>query len=322
MAIEILPLSPVSIIAFAVMVGGIIFSYIKKTLMTYALIITNFIVFVITLVFRTTIIYELGFRPVYLTPELFPQIYTLFTSMFVHSDFLHIFGNMLIFFFIGMAFEQRIGWNKFLIIYLITGVGGALTHSILDLGSIIPLVGASGAIFGIMGAFAFSYPNDEVVMPIPLGFIMIFRRIRVVYAVLIFAAIETVIVFVGTQDSTAHFAHIGGLLTGVILAALILRRQPSPSSTSYSYSSGSQPYTVNVQHQPRRPYDFSKLAPLANTSNLQQLLNKVQVETVPQVQDVWMEHFIEKASCPVCQHQLNHFNRKIWCDHCNYSITY
>ncbi len=322
MAIELLPLSLISIIAFAVMVGGIVISYLKKAMMTYALIITNFIVFVITLVFRTTIIDELGFRPIYLTPELFPQIYTLFTSMFVHSGFLHIFGNMLIFFFIGMAFEQRIGWSKFIIIYLITGIGGALTHSILNLGSIIPLVGASGAIFGIMGAFAFSYPNDEVVMPIPLGFIMIFRRIKVVYAVLIFAAIETVIVFIGTQDSTAHFAHIGGLLTGVVLAALILPRQTSKSNSPYSYTSGSQPYSINAQHQPRKPYDFSKLAPLANTSDLQQLLNKIQVETVPQVQDVWMEHFIEKTSCPVCHHQLKHFNRKIWCDHCKYSTTY
>jgi len=320
MAIEIFPLSPVSMIAIAVMIGGIVASYIKKWMMTYALIITNFIVFVITLLYQATIINQLGFRPIYLNPELFPQVYTLFTSMFVHSGFLHIFGNMLIFFFIGLAFEQRIGWSKFLIIYLITGVGGALSHSLFNLGSITPLVGASGAIFGIMGAFAFSYPNDEVVMPIPLGFIMVLRRIRVVYAVLIFAAIETVIVLVGTQSNTAHIAHIGGLITGVVVAALLINRQTTQPSSSYS--SRSQPYTINVSQQPRRPYDFSKLSNLATTPDLQQLLNKVKVESVPQVQDVWLEHFIEKASCPVCNHQLKHFNRKIWCDNCNYSTTY
>jgi len=319
MAIEIIPLSPISLIAIAVMIGGILISYVKKWMMTYALIITNFIVFVISLVFQRTIIQQLGFRPIYLTPELFPQIYTLFTSMFVHSGFLHIFGNMLIFFFIGMAFEQRIGWSKFLIIYLITGVGGALTHSILNLGSLTPLVGASGAIFGIMGAFAFSYPNDEVVMPIPLGFIMVFRRIRVVFAVLIFAALETFIVLIGTQDNTAHFAHLGGLISGVILAALLLKR---PSTPSASYSSRQQPYTINIQQTPRRPYDFSKLSALATTPDLQQLLTKVKHENVPQVQDVWLDHFIEKTNCPVCQHQLKHFNRKIWCDNCGYSITY
>lgn len=324
MAIEILPLNPISIIAIAVMIGGLITAYIKKWMMTYALIITNFIVFVISLLFSDIIIQQLGFRPIYLTPELFPQIYTLFTSMFVHSGFLHIFGNMLIFFFIGMAFEQRIGWSKFLIIYLITGVGGALTHSILNLGSITPLVGASGAIFGIMGAFAFSYPHDKVVMPIPLGFIMVFRRIKVIYAVLIFAAIETVIVWwegaTGSMSSTAHFAHLGGLVVGVIVAALLIDRQRS--NPSMSYTSGSQPYTISVGQQPRRPYDFSKLSSLATTPDLQQLLNKVKVETVPQVQDVWMDHFIEKASCPVCHHQLKHFNRKIWCDNCGFTTKY
>mgnify|MGYP006296241217 FL=1 len=324
MAIEILPLNPISIIAIAVIIGGLVAAYIKKWMMTYALIITNFIVFVISLVFSNTIIQQLGFRPIYLTPELFPQIYTLFTSMFVHSGFLHIFGNMLIFFFIGMAFEQRIGWTKFLIIYLITGVGGALTHSILNLGSITPLVGASGAIFGIMGAFAFSYPHDKVVMPIPLGFIMVFRRIKVIYAVLIFAALETVIVWwegaTGSMSNTAHFAHLGGLVAGVIVAALLINRQSS--GPKESYSSGSQPYTINVQQQTRRPYDFSKLSSIASTPDLQQLLNKVKVETVPQVQDVWMEHFIEKASCPVCHHQLKHFNRKIWCDNCGYTTKY
>ena len=87
----------------------------------------------------------------------------------------------MVFFFVGMAFEQRIGWKKFLTIYLLTGVCGALTHSLLNLGSGIVLIGASGAIFGILGAFAFSYPRDEVVMPIPLGIIMVFRRIKKVF---------------------------------------------------------------------------------------------------------------------------------------------
>jgi membrane associated rhomboid family serine protease len=324
MALEILPISIISLIAIAIMVGGIIISYFKKRMITYALIITNFIVFVISFFFRGPIIQELGFRPIYLTFELFPQIYTLFTSMFVHSGFLHIFGNMLVFFFIGMAFEQRIGWKKFLIIYLLTGICGSLTHSFLNLGSNIPLVGASGAIFGIMGAFAFSYPNDEVIMPIPLGFIMIFRRIKVVYAVLIFAGIETVITwwesYTGTMSSTAHFAHIGGLISGVIIASLLLRGKFSDPSSSYG--SNQQSYTVNVRQQVQKPYDFAKLAPLATTPELEQLLNRIKNETVPQVQDVWMEHFIEKAQCPTCQGKLKHFNRKIWCDTCDFSIKY
>ena len=217
---------------------SLIFTYAKKLMMTYGLIIANFIVFILTVIFQQEIIFGiengvfqyagLSFRPIYLQIEYSPQLYTLFTSMFIHSGFAHIFGNMLVFFFIGMAFEQRIGWKKFLIIYLITGICGTITHSLLNLGSAIPLVGASGAIFGIMGAFASSYPRDEVVMPIPLGIIMVFRRIKVIYAVILFAALETFIVFMDVQDNTAHFAHLGGLVSGAILAAIFLKIRLTP----------------------------------------------------------------------------------------------
>jgi membrane associated rhomboid family serine protease len=122
MELVIFPLGLPSIIAIAVIIGGIIISYYKKILMTYVLIITNFVVFIISLIFQDEIIFGLlnnewvysglGFRPIFLTTEFIPQVYTLFTSMFVHSDFLHIIGNMLIFYFIGFQFEQRVGWKK------------------------------------------------------------------------------------------------------------------------------------------------------------------------------------------------------------------
>jgi membrane associated rhomboid family serine protease len=155
----------VSIISIIIMIGSLIIAYVKKWMVTYALIIANVIVFVLTLLFTVEIdgnfynvvILDLGFRPIYLTPEYSPQLYTLFTSMFVHGGFAHIFGNMFIFLFLGMAFEQRIGAKKFLIIYIISGICGTLTHSLMNIGSDTLLIGASGAIFGIMGAFAFSY---------------------------------------------------------------------------------------------------------------------------------------------------------------------
>ena len=219
MDIVILPIHLISLVAICIMVGAIVIAYVKKLMITYALIIANLLVFALTFVFENEIVGELGFKPEYLSVEKFPQIYTLFTSMFVHSGFLHIFGNMLVFFFMGMAFEQRIGAKKFLAIYLITGVCGALTHSLLNIGSDTVLVGASGAIFGIMGAFAYSYPRDEVVMPVPIG-IMFIMRIKVIYATIIFAAMETLIVWwesLGdTVSSTAHFAHLGGLISGAI----------------------------------------------------------------------------------------------------------
>jgi membrane associated rhomboid family serine protease len=209
---EIVFLQPsfVSVVALVIMIGTLVVAHLKKITLTYALIISNFFVFLISLFFRTQIISELGFRPIYLSLEFFPNTYTLFTSMFVHSDFLHILGNMFVFFFMGVAFEQRIGPKKFLFIYFITGVCGALAHSLLHVGSLIPLVGASGAIFGILGAFAFAYPRDEVIMPVPIG-IMFIMRIKVIYAAILFAIFETLIVVFAVRDNTAHFAHLGDL---------------------------------------------------------------------------------------------------------------
>lgn len=335
MAVEILPLGIPSIIAIAIMIGGLITAYVKKWLMTYALIITNFIIFVITLIFRNEIIYGfvneqwtfagLGFKPIYLTPEFVPQIYTLFTSMFIHADFLHIIGNMLIFFFIGMAFEQRVGWKKFIIIYLIAGICGSLTHSLLVLFTytnqielLTPLVGASGAIFGIMGAFAFAYPNDQVIMPIPIGFIMVIRRIRVIYAVLLFAVFETIIVLIGDQSNTAHFAHFGGLVGGVILSAIILKNRKTPQQQE-GYN---VPLTPMYSQQKPKKFQYTHLEQLATTPELQIMLDKIKQETVPQVQEIWLEHFLEKVQCPKCSSPLNHFHGKIWCDQCGFKDTY
>ena len=220
MEIVFLQPSLISLVAIAIMVGTIVVAYLKKITITYAIIIANLFVFLLTLFFENEIIGDLGFRPVFLSPDFLLNSYTLFTSMFVHSGFLHILGNMFVFFFMGIAFEQRIGPKKFLTIYLITGVCGALTHALLNLNSNIPLVGASGAIFGILGAFAYAYPRDEVVMPVPIG-IMFIMRIKVIYATILFAILETVVVIFSVQDSTAHFAHLGGLVSGVLLAAVL-----------------------------------------------------------------------------------------------------
>ena len=248
-----------------------------------------------------------------------PQIYTIFTSMFIHGGFLHIFGNMLVLFFVGTAFENRVGWKKFILIYIIGGICGTLAHSILNLEppyNWITLIGASGAIFAIMGGFAFSYPQDKVLMPIPLGIIMVLRRIKVIYAVLLFAVLETVIVLFDFQDQTAHFAHLGGLIGGVVIAALILRGRKTHTKKGDAIY-----YDSYLANKPRN-YDFKSLEQFANTTELKNMLEKIKSENVPQVQDIWVEHFLEKAVCPKCKSNLKHFNGKVWCDKCDFKTRY
>jgi hypothetical protein len=298
----------ISLVAIGIMIGTIVVAYLKKISLTYAIIIANFFVFLISLFFRTQIINELGFRPAYLSLEMLPNVYTLFTSMFVHSDFLHILGNMFVFFFMGIAFEQRIGPKKFILIYLITGVCGALAHSLLNIGSMVPLIGASGAIFGILGAFAYAYPRDEIVMPVPIG-IMFIMRIKVIYATILFAVFETVIVMFSVQDSTAHFAHLGGLASGVILAAILLRNR----ADRQTQTTGSRPLDY-MQIKKDDTINFSHLIKLVKTAEEKKILQRIEKEDVLQVRDMWLEHFLEKVTCPVCNKPLNHLDRKIWCE--------
>ncbi|MFW6120216.1 MAG: rhomboid family intramembrane serine protease [Petrotogales bacterium] len=322
-------LTPVSIIAICIIIGTLVLAYVKKIMMTYALIIANFIVFILTIIFQEDIIGKilvlgdkiiisiagLGFRPIYLSQEFFFQLYTLFTSMFIHGGFLHIFGNMFVFLFMGIAFEDRVGWKNFLTIYFITGVCGTLTHSLLNLGSPITLIGASGAIFGILGSFAYSFPRDEVVMPIPVG-IMFITRIKVIYAALLFAVMETVIVMFGVEDSTAHFAHLGGLVSGVVLAALLIGNQGKKTK---------QPTTIyhDISQVPKsQQIDFPNLRKLATTPELRDELQRIENETVLEVRDAWLDHFLDKIVCPKCNRSLKHSDGKIWCEENHFRTKY
>jgi len=325
MDIALLPQHWASILCICIMIGSLVFSVIRKLSMTYVLIVSNVMIFFITWIFYAEIVYGiendiqafagLGFRAIYLTPEYSPQIYTLFTSMFIHGSFIHIFGNMLVFFFIGLPFEQRVGWKKFIIIYLVAGVCAALTHSVFNLGSAVPLIGASGAIFGIMGAVASAYPRDEVVMPIGIG-IMFLTKIKVIYAVIFWAAVETFFVWLSVSDGTAHLAHLGGLISGFILASLLIRKQKTHTKL------GETIYYDSYASQKPSKIDFSKLRNLATTPELKDMLNKIENETVPQVRDIWLEHFFEKTICPKCKNPLNHFEGKAWCEHCGFRTKY
>ena len=316
MALVFLQPSLISLVAIVIMVATLVIAYLKKITLTYAIIIANFFVYLVSLLYPYQIIWELGFQPRYLSFEWFPNIYTLLTSMFVHSDFFHILGNMFVFFFMGIAFEQRIGRKKFLAIYLITGVCGALTHSFLNLESSVPLVGASGAIFGILGAFAYAYPRDEVMMPIPLP-IMFIMRIKVIYATILFAILETLVVVFSVQDNTAHFAHLGGLVAGVLLAAVLIGKKAE--TVKRNNSAGPTRY---MQIQKTDAINFSHLAPLVKTPELKKIYTHIEKENVLQVRDMWLDHFLEKVTCPVCNKPLHHFERKIWCEQNHFQTEY
>lgn len=309
MGLVIFPIETVSIVAICIMIGALVVAYVKKWMMTYVIIITNFVVFILSLAFTREIIGELAFKPIYLSVEYFPQMYTLFTSMFLHStyDFFHIIFNVLMFILIAPSFENRIGRNKFLGIYLITGVCAALFHAVIvplisppdSFNPWVGLIGASGAISGILGAYAYAYPRDRVFFPV--GFFIM--RIPILLAGIVFIAVQTLFIFIGGDPHVAYLAHIGGFISGVILAALLIGRQ------------------VKKEKKPRN-INFSNLRELTETHKQAEMLKRIENETVPQVRDVWLEHFLGKTRCPKCGKTLNHLDGKIWCEECSFKTNY
>lgn len=142
------------------------------------------------------------------------HVFQFVTYMFMHGGFMHLFFNMFALWMFGRIIEETWGWKKFLIYYFVCGLGAAFVQETGQaLGVINPYsmtLGASGAIYGILLAFGLLYPNEKLfIIPIPIP-------IKAKYFVIGYAAIE---LFEGLTsiDGVAHFAHLGGMLFGLIL---------------------------------------------------------------------------------------------------------
>lgn len=168
-------------------------------------------------------IYAFGLIPAYFS------FFTMFTSMFVHGGLAHLLGNLLFLWIFGDNVEDRLGHLRFLVFYLLCGVVAALSQLMLDTYSTIPMVGASGAIAGVMGAYLVLYPHSRVLMLFPFP-VFLFELPAVAFLGLWFFVqflngIGQLPVFQQDQISggVAFWAHVAGFLAGVVLV-LIMRR--------------------------------------------------------------------------------------------------
>ena len=180
------------------------------------------------------------------------------THMFMHGDIWHIFFNMFAFWMFGRIMEQTWGWKKFLIFYFVCGFGSAL---IQEMGQLIGLInqhdyiiGASGAIMGILLAFGMLYPNEKMfIIPIPFP-------LKAKYFVIGYAVYEVILGLLNL-DRTAHFAHLGGMLFGFLL--ILYWRFKAKNRTSHSYSGWRTTSThpnMNVHYNKNersRDYEFN-----------------------------------------------------------------
>lgn len=156
-------------------------------------------------------------------PTAIPAGLTLFTSMFLHGGWMHLLGNMLYLWIFGNNIEDAMGHGKFLVFYVLSGILAALSHALTDLSSPIPMVGASGAISAVLGAYLLLYPHAHV-----LVWMMGVGIARVPAGIVLGLWFLTQLVSGGMSvgasgGGVAFFAHIGGFVAGMALVGVFKR---------------------------------------------------------------------------------------------------
>jgi membrane associated rhomboid family serine protease len=194
---------------------------------TITLIVLNVLVFLLQLSLsergQDAFIYAFGMVPAYFS------FFTMLTSMFVHGGLAHIGGNLLFLWIFGDNVEDRLGHARFLFFYLLCGVIAALSQLMIDPDSTVPMVGASGAIAGVMGAYLVLYPHSRVLMLFPFP-IFLFELPAVVFLGIWFFVqflngIGQLPIFQQDQISggVAFWAHVAGFAAGLVLVLLMRR---------------------------------------------------------------------------------------------------
>lgn len=147
-----------------------------------------------------------------LTPTLFwgtGMLWQPFTYLFLHAGFSHLLFNMLMLWIFGSALEQVWGKKEFLRYYFLTGIGAGLSNCILTPGMEIPIIGASGAVYGMLAAYGLLFPNTRI-------YIYLLFPIKAKYLVLIFGLLEFISSVRPNTDAIAHIVHLGGMVIGII----------------------------------------------------------------------------------------------------------
>ncbi len=194
-------------------------------IVTIALIVVNVLVF----------LFELSLGPAVedftlyfgLVPAAFSWV-AVFTSMFLHGGLFHVAGNMLYLWIFGDNVEDRMGHGRFLVFYLLCGIAAALAQTIAAPDSVVPMVGASGAIAGVMGAYFVLYPKSRIVTLVPLFFFFQIIEVPAIFFLGIWFAMQFLSgvgsIVSAAQGGVAFWAHVAGFIAG--LSGVVVFRRP------------------------------------------------------------------------------------------------
>ena len=298
---------------FAVLIGPLIYAKINET--SYALSLTVSVLFGYVIQVVCTLFAQWGLVEYWVWSDfvLIPSrassplwIHTLFSAGFLHADALHVLGNTVILALIGIPLEQRLGGKRYLQIYFIGLFGGSFAWYIFNSASNTPSLGASGAAFGLLGAYLAGWPRDEI--PFPL---ILIRKWPVTLIALLYFALEIMRAFdamaLGKGTNVAHMAHLGGFVATYLALPLVAKGGPYALGVNDGGPVGQSSLSLRMKQMKSSMISLNDLPDPWSAGGFE--LPKNVKETLQKLRDsgdeaetriAWMEHLANQSECPVC----------------------
>lgn len=278
---------PLSWLALAAILGAVVYSAWRRALLSLTLALAAMVVFLLEYV-SGEVFQDLAWAyrpPVYVSPP-----WTIATTIFVHAGAFHLLFNVLGFLLITPVLEERIGSLRWGLVFFLGAMVGQVAFWLARLGHPFVLVGASGGLMAVLGAFARLYPRERIsffLLPLPGQ-----PTVPVIWVAVGYLFVSFVLA-AGSSGFIAHEAHIGGMAFGFAAAPAIMR------------------VPARRAQRPLAALDFDALGPLAGTRELRQILEELKAADVPEVRAAWLEKFAANARCPRCGGPLRHRRRTL-----------
>jgi len=225
------------------------------------------------------------------------HLHRLISSGFLHADVMHVIGNIMVIGLAGIPLEQRLGRERWIIIYLVGLLGGSIGWSLINSDSYVPTLGASGAAFGLLGAYLACWPKDEI--PFPL---IIIRPWPVSLIALAYFGMELwrahAVASITGSSGVAHMAHLTGFIATYSVARLVARGGPFEPGVQDGGPSWSYQPTV-IEQITEDPWQ----EPSPRLAHLLKKLSEEGDEVI--TRQAWLEEIATEAKCPKCDGELH-----------------
>ena len=256
---------------------------------------------------QSWVIDSLGIKPSIMTGP--AESYRMVTAAWLHADWVHVLGNIIVVALVGVPLEQRLGGRRWVAVYCLGFIGGNIAWILTHPDSTIPAIGASGAAFGLLGAYMACWPDDKIEFPL----LFLIRAWPVWLIVFVRLGLEVWQIYdlqtaTAGQSNVAHMAHVGGFFLAYLLARPLARGAPSSLDDSEGIS-GTERSTAMREHAKSRMGDLAD-DPWSKSGNP---LHGMAARTLSRLREegdeletrrAWLEELSENAICPTCDGEI------------------